>query len=39
MGVIRGEQALAAEALFEEVVGESFIVLLRGGEDYDLARL
>jgi uncharacterized protein len=38
MGIIEGEQALAAEALFEEVVGESFVVLLPGAEDYDLAR-
>jgi uncharacterized protein len=38
MRAIRGEQALAAEALFEEVVGESFIVLLPDAEDYDLAR-
>jgi uncharacterized protein len=38
MGTITGDQARAAEALFEDVIRESFIVLLPAPDDYDRAR-
>ena len=38
MGTIKDEDARAADMLFEEVVQQSFVVLLPTGSDYDLAR-
>jgi uncharacterized protein len=38
MGAIGGDQARAADALFEDVILNSFIVLLPSGADYELAR-
>lgn len=38
MRVIRAEEAREADAFFEDVVRESFFVLLPGADDYALAR-
>jgi uncharacterized protein len=38
VGAIGGDDARAADALFEEVVQQSFIVLLLGPDDYRLAK-
>ena len=38
MGDIRGDEAREADALFENVVRESFVVLSPSADDYILAR-
>ena len=38
MGTLTSDQARAADALFEDVIGESFVVLVPAADDYDRAR-
>jgi uncharacterized protein len=38
MGALRGDEAREADALFEDVVRQSFVVLSPGAEDFALAR-
>jgi uncharacterized protein len=38
MGVIGSDQARAAGALFEDVIQQSFVVLLPSADDYEMAR-
>jgi predicted nucleic acid-binding protein len=38
MGAIAGDDARAVDALFEDVIRQSFIVLLPSADDYQLAR-
>jgi uncharacterized protein len=37
-GALRGDEALEADAMFEDVVRQSFIVLTPGADDFALAR-
>jgi uncharacterized protein len=38
IGALRGDEALEADAMFEDVVRQSFIVLTPGADDFALAR-
>jgi uncharacterized protein len=38
MGIITGDEAKKADALFEDMVRQSFVVVSPGGDDYALAR-
>jgi uncharacterized protein len=38
MGALRGDEAREADALFEDVIRQSFVVLAPGADDFALAR-